>query len=134
MNFYLDTNTCIYIINEKYPHLNEKYSECDKDLIKIPSIVLFELYYGAEKSNLLEHNVTKIDMFISEIEIIPFDKQCTRLAGKIRAYLKREGQMIGDYDILIAATALANNGTLVTINTREFSRIKGLKIEDWSIT
>jgi len=133
MIYFLDTNICIYIINNKIPHLIIRYIDCKKKSLKIPSLVLYELYFGAEKSERREQNIANIKVFIAEIDIIPFDTECAILGGKIRANLKRKGQMIGDYDILIAATVLSAGGTLVTNNTREFARIPGLKVQDWTI-
>ena len=133
MMYFLDTNICAFILNEKFPHLNKRYFEIAKEKIKIPSVVLFELYYGAEKSQKREQNLDKIQIFISEIEIVHFDAKAAEIAGKIRADLERAGQIIGGNDLMIAATALANRGIVVTNNSREFSRVNGLSIEDWSI-
>jgi tRNA(fMet)-specific endonuclease VapC len=132
--YFLDTNICAFILNGKYPELNERYIEFDRRKIKIPSVVLFELYYGAEKSQKRERNLANIKTFISELEIVPFDNKAAEIAGKIRSDLDKSGQLIGGYDLMIAATALANNGFVVTNNTREFSRINGLSVEDWSVS
>ena len=105
----------------------------DKRKITIPSVVLYELFYGAEKSQRREHNIANIQTFVSELEIVPFDTKAAELAGKIRFDLEKRGQPIGGYDLMIAATALANNGVVVTNNTREFSRVNGLSLEDWSV-
>jgi tRNA(fMet)-specific endonuclease VapC len=99
--------------------------------VKIPSVVLYELYYGAEKSQKREQNIAKILTFMSEIEIIPFDEQSAEIAGKLRADLERKGQVIGGNDIIIAATALAYQATLVTNNVREFERVQDLPVENW---
>jgi tRNA(fMet)-specific endonuclease VapC len=132
--FFLDTNICAFILNGKYPKLNERYLECDKRQIKIPSVVLFELFYRAEKSQRRERNLSNIQIFVSELEIVPFDTKAAEIAGTIRADLEKIGQPIGGYDLMIAATALAapEPGIVVTNNTREFSRVKGLSVEDWS--
>jgi tRNA(fMet)-specific endonuclease VapC len=99
--------------------------------VKIPSVVLYELYYGAEKSHRRELNISKIQTFVSEIEIIPFDEQAAEIASKIRTDLERKGQVIGGNDTIIAATALAYGTTIVTNNVREFERVQGLIIENW---
>jgi tRNA(fMet)-specific endonuclease VapC len=129
--YFLDTNICAYILNGTFPHLTERFLKCGKDGVKIPSIVLYELYYGAEKSQRREQNILKILTLISEIEIVPFDDHSAEIAGKIRSDLEREGRIIGGNDIIIAATALANEAILVTNNVREFERVVGLGIENW---
>ena len=131
--YFLDTNICIFIINGKYPNLNKRFLECDKKAIKISSVVLYELFYGAEKSQKRTHNIAKIQTFISELEIIPFDRKTAEIASVVRADLEKTGQPIGGYDLMIASTAIANNGIIVTNNTREFSRINKLSVEDWSV-
>ncbi|MDR0220509.1 MAG: type II toxin-antitoxin system VapC family toxin [Lachnospiraceae bacterium] len=131
--FFLDTNICIFILNGKYPDLNKQYLKCARGEIGIPTVVLFELYYGAEKSKSQALNRTKIQEFISEVEIVSFDAHAAEIAGKIRADLERAGKIIGNNDLLISATALAYNGVVVTNNTREFSRIEGLVVEDWTV-
>jgi tRNA(fMet)-specific endonuclease VapC len=119
-------------MNGKYHHLNEFYSIQNKNEIKIPSVVLFELHYGAEKSQNQEKNHAAIDNFLSGIEIVPFNTQAAKIAGKIKADLEKKGQIIGNNDILIIATALANHGIIITNNVREFSRIASLTVEDWT--
>ena len=131
MMYFLDTNICAHILNGTYPNLNKRFFECNRSEIKIPSVVLFELFYGAEKSQKREQNLVKLQTFISEIEIIPFDVCAAEAAAQIRADLERSGTPIGGNNILIAATTLAHEGVLVTNNTREFSRIKRLSVEDW---
>ena len=131
--YFLDTNICVFFLNGKYPKLNERYLECDKRMIKIPSVVLYELFYGAEKSQRRKYNIANIQTFISELEVVSFDTKAAEIAGKIRSDLEKSGQPIGGYDFMIAAIALANNGIVVTNNTREFSRVNGLSIEDWSV-
>ena len=134
MIYFLDTNICAFIINNKFPHLSERYVVQDKNKIKIPSVVLYELYYGAEKSQRREQNISKVQTFVSEIEIVPFDTEAAEIAAVIRSDLEKSGQPIGGYDLMIAAIALANDGVVVTNNTREFSRVSGLSVEDWSIS
>lgn len=91
------------------------------------------MFYGAEKSQKRERNIANIQIFTSELEIVPFDTKAAEIAGTIRAELEKIGQPIGGYDLMIAATALANDGVVVTNNIREFSRINRLSVEDWSV-
>ncbi len=92
-----------------------------------------ELLYGAYKSKRADENVKDVMNFVEDFEIIPVDLPEADLYGQIRASLGRKGQPIGNNDMLIAATALTHNATLVTNNTGEFSRIDGLKLEDWTL-
>lgn len=129
--YFLDTDICVYILNNKYPYLADCLERCDRDCVKIPAIVYYELRYGAEKSRNRKQTMNKLSRFVSEIEIIPFGEEAAELAGKIRADLEQAGQVIGGNDIIIAATAIANGATLVTNNLREFERIDKLSIENW---
>ena len=95
-------------------------------------MVAAELIYGAEKSLKREYNLEKVTLFLSLFEIVPFDASAAQLYGAIRCSLERVGEIIGGNDLVIAATVLASNGTLVTNNTGEFSRVSGLQVEDWS--
>ena len=100
--------------------------------IKIPSMVAAELLYGAEKSGKREYNLKLFKTFLSIYEIINFDYKSAEYYAAIRAELERKGKIIGNNDIVIASTVIANNGVLVTHNVDEFSLIKELKIEDWT--
>jgi tRNA(fMet)-specific endonuclease VapC len=129
--YFLDTDICIYILNNKYPYLKQRLIDCDMGSVKIPSVVYYELCHGAEKSAQCEKSFARLLTFVSQLEIVPFDEKAAKIAGKIRADLERMGQVIGGNDIIIAATVLANEATLVTNNVREFERIDGLPLENW---
>jgi tRNA(fMet)-specific endonuclease VapC len=90
-----------------------------------------ELYYGADRSTQTERNLAILERFFSQFAVLPLDPAAARVAGRIRAELLASGTPIGPYDFQIAAIAIVNNLTLVTHNTREFSRVSGLAIEDW---
>jgi tRNA(fMet)-specific endonuclease VapC len=105
--------------------------DCGAGNVKLPSVVYYELCHGAEKSTQRELSFERLSTFVSNIEIVPFDEDAAKLAGKIRADLERAGCIIGGNDIIIAATALANNATLVSNNVREFGRIERLSLENW---
>lgn len=95
------------------------------------SVVKYELYFGALRTqNVLKTLKTQID-FLGRYKSLPFDDKAVSQASRIRAELTRTGTLIGLYDILIAAIALANKLTLVTHNTAEFRRVSRLLIEDW---
>ena len=95
----------------------------------ISSIVAFELFFGAFKSGRAKENVDRVDAI--QFMIVPFEWQDAREAGELRATLHRAGTPIGSFDIMIAGQARARNFTLVTHNTSEFSRVPGLRLEDW---
>ena len=131
MTYFLDTNICIYYLNNSHPILSSKLKGIPSASIKIPSMVAAELLYGAEKSVKREHTLQLIKTFLSIFKIIDFDEKAARHYAVLRAELERKGQTIGSNDLVIAATAIAHKGILVTHNTREFSRITELTTEDW---
>lgn len=93
-------------------------------------IVLHELYYGAFNSTKLEQNLDELSSF--ELPMLPFEMGDARVAGEVRAALRQLGTPIGAFDLLIAGQALARDLTIVTNNVREFSRVQGLRVEDWT--
>jgi len=109
----------------------ENIQNTNPNNIKIPSIVKAELLYGAEKSQHKAKNLANINRFLEPFEIIPFDDDCSIIYSKIRSAMELRGAIIGPNDYIIAATVLAKNGILVTNNTKEFERVKSLKIENW---
>ncbi|MBR1493588.1 MAG: type II toxin-antitoxin system VapC family toxin [Acidaminococcaceae bacterium] len=129
--FLLDTNICIYFMKNLYPHLTEKILSYDPSALMISSVTVFELSYGAEKSNWGERNKQKLAMFLAPFKILPFTADDAVTAGKIRCYLEKLGTPIGPYDLQIAAQGLTRNLTLVTHNTGEFKRVPNLKLENW---
>ncbi|MCL1893957.1 MAG: type II toxin-antitoxin system VapC family toxin [Holophagaceae bacterium] len=132
MKYSLDTNTCIFHLNQVADILTDRLKAMPADEVLIPSMVVAELLYGAEKSKKHKSNLETIALFLSPYRIISFDQQAARAYALIRTELERKGQIIGPNDMVIAATALAHNTILVTNNTKEFSRIDNLKIEDWT--
>ena len=132
MKYFLDTNICIYYLNDKFHHIRVKLGEISRHDIKMPSVVTAELYYGAAKSSKRDFNLARYHRFVSAYEIIPFDHAASQIYGDIRANLESRGQPIGWNDLMIAATVMAHGGVLVTHNTDEFSRIAGLVLADWA--
>ena len=133
MSYLFDTNICVYFLKGLYPVLPTKMLSVQPVDIKVPAIVKAELLYGAEKSIRRAENLEKISAFLYPFEIIPFNDAAAVFYGTIRAYLEKKGQPIGPNDLIIAATALANNAVLITNNTKEFARIPELKLENWTI-
>jgi tRNA(fMet)-specific endonuclease VapC len=97
------------------------------------SVVKAELFYGAMRSNNPDRSIAQQQDFLNRFISLPFDDQSAVIYGQIRAQLAVSGTPIGPNDLLIASIALANNLILVTHNTREFSRVEGLRLEDWEI-
>lgn len=131
MTYFIDTNTCIYFLNGKFPSLREKFLSISPKDIKISSVVKGELLLGAFKSNARDKTTNKVEEFLKPFEIAEFSNSMSYVYAEIRKNLELSGKMIGANDLFIAATALHENATLVTHNTGEFSRIKELKLEDW---
>jgi tRNA(fMet)-specific endonuclease VapC len=99
----------------------------------IPAIVVHELWFGVAKSSRKQQNADRLKEFLTEpFRVVDFTPEDARIAGEIRAELARRGTPIGPYDVLIAGQALARDLTVVTANTREFSRVDGLKLVDWT--
>ena len=132
MIYFLDTNICIYHLNDSSPKLSELLEQTPSVDIKITSMAAAELIYGAEKSAKREYNLEKVKAFLSLYKIVPFDGKAAEIHGEIRAELERKGMIIGGNDLVIAATVLASGGTLITHNVGEFSRIAGLNVSDWT--
>lgn len=133
MIYYLDSNICVYFLKGLYPSIMKKIQNTNPNNIKIPSIVKAELLYGAEKSQHKAKNLANINRFLEPFEIISFDDDCSFVYSKIRSVMELKGSIIGPNDYIIAATVLARNGILVTNNTKEFERVKSLKIENWIV-
>lgn len=130
MKYCLDTNTLIYFFKGRGDVSNRLLATAPGQ-IAIPTIVLFELEVGIGKSSSPRKRISQLQEITSLVNIISFGRTEAKYAASIRVNLEQQGTPIGPYDILIAASALANNLTLVTDNTSEFKRVSGLKIEDW---
>ena len=131
MKYMLDTNICIYIIKHRPEKVIRKFMEHDQDDICISAITYAELVHGVEKSQAKEKNRVALMVFLSGIQIVPLDDLAAQSYGEIKADLQKKGTPIGPMDTLIAAHAKALNLTLVTNNTKEFSRVDGLELENW---
>jgi len=128
--YVLDTNTLIYFFKGLGAVSEHLLAHSPKD-IAIPSIVLFELEIGIARSTSPQKRKQQLQEMTSLVQILPFGYSEASTAASIRIDLERQGLLIGPYDILIAATAVSNKGVLVSHNTKEFRRIKGLSLEDW---
>ena len=101
--------------------------------MRISSITLMELIYGAEKSAAPEKNLRVVEGFTARLEVLPYGIDASVHTGQLRAELAREGTPIGPYDAMIGAHARSLGLILVTNNTREFVRIPGLRLQDWTM-
>ena len=129
--YLLDTNICIYLIKQHPPEVLARFQQIQLKQLHIPTITLFELYYGIEKNNSQQRNLTALENFIAPLTVVDFTLEAAKKAAIIRNNLQKQGTPIGAYDVQIAAIAWSLNMTLLTNNTREFERVKGLKLENW---
>ena len=131
MIYMLDTNICIYVINLRPAMVLARFRQERLGNIVISSVTAAELAFGVAKSG-SARNRQALEMFLSTLEILPFDESAIWYYGDLRIDLERRGQPIGTLDTMIAAHALTSNTILVTNNTREFERVPGLRLENWA--
>lgn len=127
-HYLLDTNICISILKDKYG-IREKVLDVSPKNCFISEITIAELFYGAAKSQRAEH-FKDIDHIINLFKVLPVYPSL-RLYGKLKAELEQKGQRIDEFDLLIGATSITNNMTMVTSNTKHFERITGIHLENW---
>lgn len=137
MAWLLDTNTCIYLLTGNQPDYQhailarlDALPRNERPLIS--SVVLSELQYGVRKSRWRKANQALLDEFLLDFDLSDYGASAAVFYGELRTGLEKRGQPIGPMDMMIAAHALALDATLVTHNTREFARVKGLRLEDWT--
>ncbi len=130
LRYALDTNLCIRVLRDRPATLRERFNR-EADSLSISTIVLTELLHGAAKSARPDHNRREVERFASRLEILAFDIDAAAHAADVRAELEARGQMIGGYDVLIAGHARSRGLIVVTGNLREFTRVAGLRCEDW---
>lgn len=129
--YLMDTDICIYIRNRRPPEVYRRFRGLVPGDIGISSITLAELQFGVEKSSDPARNQDALDLMLRPLDVHAFDRNASVRYGRLRAYLERNGHPIGGMDLLIAAHALQLGAVLVTNNAREFSRVPGLKTENW---
>ena len=133
MQYLLDTNICIYIIKKSPRSVLDRLREHTPKKIAISTVTLFELYYGAAKSQSWQQAEDALAKFFVPFSIIDVDRSAAAEAAIIRARLEERGTPIGPYDLLIAGVARAWNMVLVTNNIREFERIENMRLENWAV-
>lgn len=129
MKFALDTNAVTALLKKDEAFLRWVRQHSPRD-ISLPAIVIHELHYGALRSQRVTANLADIEAL--PFQALEFDAEDARASGVIRTHLERQGSPIGPYDLLIAGQAVARELTLVTRNAREFSRVPGLHLADWT--
>lgn len=134
MDYLLDTNACIALINGQPATVRARMDKATAagGKVLLSSIAVFELWYGVGKSTRQEFNRKRLETFLAgPVLTLPFDDADARVAGSVRAALEAVGKPFGAYDLLMAGQALRHQLTLVTANVSEFSRVKGLTWQDW---
>lgn len=129
--YMLDTDICSYIIRKRPPSVLEKFTELDAGELCISVITQAELLYGVERSNSTSINLPIIEAFTSRLIVLDFDVPAAKEYAHIRSQMEATGRIIGNMDMMIAAHALSIDATVITNNTRHFTMVPLLKIENW---
>jgi tRNA(fMet)-specific endonuclease VapC len=131
IRYMLDTDICSYVIRERPLEVYEKFKKVKVNQLCISVVTYAELIYGVEHSSSREINRPIIDDFVRHLDIITWDREAAEHYGKIRAFLRAKGSIIGSMDMMIAAHARSQNMTLITNNDKHFKRVPKLRIENW---
>jgi tRNA(fMet)-specific endonuclease VapC len=132
VRYFLDTDICVYALKGGHPHVVQRMRRHAPADIKIAAIVRAELLLGALKSQSSARTKEVVDLFLAPFEVVPFGWAAAGAYAGIRFALEQKGMPIGPNDLVLAATALSEAGCLVTHNVKEFGRVKGLRVEDWT--
>jgi len=127
----LDTDVCVAFLRGTSSLVRDRLLRGRRERFALPSVVVADLYLGAEKSADPVAHIEVVEAFVDPFKIAVFGREAAREYGRIRALLERQGQPIGANDYLVAAIAVTENYTLVTGNEREFGKVPGLPIENW---
>ncbi len=128
--YLLDTDTSSFIFSERSVRASQRFSRSRSEDLSISSITLGELQYGVERSRNARY-AALLRYFLDTVQVVPYGALAAYQFARVKAELAQRGELIGPYDLQIAAHAIALGATLVTHNTREFSRIEGLELDDW---
>ena len=131
MKYLVDTDICIYVINERPRKVIERFQQAPVGDVAVSSITVAELAFGVAKTG-SQRNRDALQAFLLPLEIVTFDLEAALTYGDVRAELEAKGKPIGPLDTMIAAHARALGLTLVTNNVREFKRVRGLTVENWA--
>jgi tRNA(fMet)-specific endonuclease VapC len=127
----LDTNICIHLLNHADPQMEAQFRRRSPREIALCSVVKAELLYGAHRSTRTDANLQRLSKFFAPLQSLAFDDRCADHYARIRADLAAQGKPIGPNDLMIAAIARTHDAVLVTRNAAEFSRVAGLRLEQW---
>ena len=130
LTYMLDTNICIHVMKTYPPELREKFNALAEQLC-ISSITLGALHYGAEKSARRVENLVAIEHFVARLEVLPFGSKAAAHYGQVRAELEQAGTPCGPHDMQIGGHARSEGLIVVTNNMREFTRMPGVRMENW---
>jgi tRNA(fMet)-specific endonuclease VapC len=130
--YMLDTNICIYIAKHQPPEVKARFELLKPGQLVMSVITYGELHYGASKSNQRAKALTQLEELVQDIPVENLDPRAAQAYGEIRATLEKQGRLIGNNDLWIGAHATALGVTLTTNNDREFKRIAGLSVENWT--
>ena len=133
MIYLLDTNACVEFLRRRDSNVGKRLNAIPRSQVAVCAPVVAELLFGAYRSNRPHENVILVQEFCATLTSLPFDDDAAYAISSLWATLAARGQLIGPMDLLIAGIALAHDLTLVTHNTREFSRVDGLRLEDWEV-
>lgn len=128
----LDNNTWLFLLNQVRPLVRAQFEARSPKDIALCSVVKAELLFGAQRSARVDVSLQRLRSFFLPLRCFPFDDRCAEHYALIRADLMAQGRPIGPNNLMIAATARANDAILVTNNTKEFGRVAGLRLEDWT--
>ncbi|MBI5876244.1 MAG: type II toxin-antitoxin system VapC family toxin [Chloroflexi bacterium] len=131
MTYLLDTDSCVYWLKGDVS-VREHLRQAGVSRIAISAITAAELYFGAYHSARVNENLARAEAFILQFPVLPLDNAVLHVFGRIKSELRKQGQPVADFDLLIAATAMATDRILVTNNTRHYNRIANLRIENWA--
>jgi tRNA(fMet)-specific endonuclease VapC len=130
---FLDTDICVAFLRGTSSMVRDRLLRQSRVAVALPAIVVAELFFGAEKSIPQRRNATKVEEFVESFQVVAFGRDAAKYYARIRALLEGKGEPIGANDYLVAATVVAEKGTLVTGNVREFGKVPGLKVENWLV-
>jgi tRNA(fMet)-specific endonuclease VapC len=131
MNYYLDTNICLFFLKGTYPEIKQKLKMIDPSNIKIPVIVKAELLYYAKKSEMKKPNLIKVKQFLEPFEIVEFSGESPSFLSSLRADMYNDGKIMSANDLIIASIVFTCGGVLITDKVEEFSKVDGLIAENW---
>jgi tRNA(fMet)-specific endonuclease VapC len=133
LRYMLDTNICIYIAKHQPPEVKARFEQLKPGQVVMSAITYGELCYGANKSSQRARVLAQLEQLVRDIPVENLGSTVGKVYGQIRATLERQGRLIGNNDLWIGAHAMALNVTLATNNEREFKRIAGLSVENWTV-